>query len=83
MSSRRLKKIWLATAIVLMVVSVAGFTAALVLNAFVLDTYNAYGEVPIPGSARLRLPAGDVTVSFHTGSSAVPPGAGCRCHSSG
>lgn len=66
MSSRRLAKIWLATAIVLMVVSVAGFTAALVLNVFVLDKYNAYGEVPLPGSASLRLPAGDVTVSFHT-----------------
>jgi hypothetical protein len=66
MISRRLAKIWLATAVVLMVVSVAGFTAALVLNVFVLGKYNAYGEVPIPGSASLRLPGGDVTVSFHT-----------------
>ena len=38
----------------------------LVLNAFVLDEYDAYGEVPIPGSSSLQLPAGDVTVTFHT-----------------
>ena len=30
------------------------------LNAFVLDKYDAYGEVPIPGSSSLHLPAGDV-----------------------
>ena len=41
----------------MMVVSVAGFIATLVLNAFFLDKYNAYGEVPIPGSSRLHLPA--------------------------
>jgi hypothetical protein len=29
------------------------------------DDYKAYGEVPIPGSERLHLPAGDVVVSFH------------------
>ena len=34
------------------------------------DDYKAYGEVPIPGSSRLHLPAGDVVVSFH----AVMPG---------
>jgi hypothetical protein len=38
----------------------------LILNAFVLDDYDAYGEVPIPGSTSLHLPAGEVTVSFHT-----------------
>ena len=49
-----------------MVVSVAGFIITLVLNAFFLDKYNAYGEVPIPGSGSVHLPAGQVTVSLHT-----------------
>lgn len=66
MSSRRLAKISLAGAVVMMVVAVGGFIVTLVLNAFVLDKYNAYGEVPIPGSGNLYLPAGEVTVSLHT-----------------
>jgi hypothetical protein len=65
-SSRRIAKIALATAIVIMVGSGIGFIATLVLGAFVLDKYDAYGEVPIPGSGKLHLPAGQVTVSFHT-----------------
>jgi len=56
--------IWIS--ILTLVVSVAGFIATLILNAFVLDKYDAYGEVPIPGSSSLHLPAGEVTVSFHT-----------------
>ncbi len=39
---------------------------SLMLNAFVFDGYDAYGEVPIPGSSSLHLPDGEVTVSFHT-----------------
>lgn len=66
MSSRRVAKISLAAAIAVMVVSVGGFILALVLDAFVLDRYNAYGEVPVPGAGSLHLPAGDVTVSLHT-----------------
>lgn len=66
MRSRRLAKFSLAAAIVVMIVSVAGFVAALVLNAFFLDKYNAYGEVPVPGSGNLYLPAGEVTISLHT-----------------
>ena len=66
MNSRRLAKISLAAAIVLMVGSVIGFVVTLILNAFVLDKFNAYGEVPIPGSGTLHFPAGEVTVSFHT-----------------
>ncbi|OSC41879.1 SHOCT domain-containing protein [Mycobacterium decipiens] len=66
MSSARLAKISLAAAVVMLVVSVAGFLITLVLNAFFLDKYNAYGEVPIPGSGSLQLPAGEVTVSLHT-----------------
>jgi len=66
MTSRRLAKISLAAAVVMMVLSVGGFIVALVLNTFFLDKYNAYGEVPIPGSGNLYLPAGEVTVSLHT-----------------
>jgi putative oligomerization/nucleic acid binding protein len=66
MSSRRLAKISLAAAIVLMVLSVGGFIVTLVLNAFFLDKYNAYGEVAVPGSGSINLPAGDVTITFHT-----------------
>jgi hypothetical protein len=66
MNSRRLAKISLAAAVVMMVVSVGGFILALVLNTFFLDKYNAYGEVPIPGSGNVYLPAGEVSVSLHT-----------------
>ncbi len=38
----------------------------LVLNAFFLDDYDAYGEVPIPGSGSVHLPRGEITMSFHT-----------------
>lgn len=76
MSSRRLAKLSLAAAIAVAVVSVAGFVVALVLNAFFLDKYNAYGEVPVPGSRTLSLPAGDVTVSFHTVMIGSPNGGG-------
>ena len=53
-------------ALVATVASAVGFFAMLMLNPFVFDEYDAYGEVPIPGSSSLELPAGDVTVSFHT-----------------
>jgi hypothetical protein len=66
MSSRRLAKISLAAAIAVMIVSVGGFIVALVINAFFLNKYNTYGEVPVPGSGDLDLPAGDVTISLHT-----------------
>lgn len=56
----------LAAAVVTMIVAVAGFITTLVLNAFFLDKYNDYGEVPIPGAGSLYLPAGEVTVSLHT-----------------
>jgi hypothetical protein len=48
----------------LLVVSVVGFVASIVMDMFI-DDYKDYGEVPIPGSQRLHLPAGDVVVSFH------------------
>ncbi|MDQ2638137.1 MAG: SHOCT domain-containing protein [Actinomycetota bacterium] len=49
-----------------LLVGIAGVIATLVLNAFVLDDYDAYGEVPIPGVGEVHLPEGDVNVSFHT-----------------
>ena len=76
MSSRRLAKISLAAAIVMMVVAVGGFIVSLVLNAFFLDKYNAYGEVPIPGSGNLYLPAGEATISLHTVVIGSPNGGG-------
>jgi hypothetical protein len=76
MSSRRLAKISLAAAIVMMVVAVGGFIVALVLNAFFLDKYNAYGEVPIPGSGSLYLPTGEVAISLHTVVISGPNGGG-------
>jgi hypothetical protein len=66
MNRRSGPQILTTVAVVAMVVAVVGFIATLALNAFVFDEYDAYGEVPIPGSASVHLPAGDVTVSFHT-----------------
>ena len=60
----------------MMVVAVAGFIASLVLNAFFLDKYDAYGEVAIPGSGSLHLPAGEVTISLHTVVIGSPNGGG-------
>lgn len=57
-------------------VALVGFIATVVLNAFILDEYNAYGEVPIPGSSSLHLPAGEATVSFHTQTIGSPSGGG-------
>jgi hypothetical protein len=62
--------------ILTLVVSIVGFIVTLILNAFVLDEYDAYGEVPIPGSSSLHLPAGEVTVSFHTQVVGSPSGGG-------
>jgi hypothetical protein len=59
-----------------MVVAVPGFIATLVLNAFFLDHYDAYGEVPVPGTASLHLPRGEVTISFHTVLIGGPNGGG-------
>jgi Short C-terminal domain len=76
MSSRRLPKISLTLSILAMVVGAIGFIVLPMLNAFVLDKFNAYGEVPIPGSASLHLPAGKLSVSFHTEVISGPRGGG-------
>ena len=52
--------------IVTMIVGGIGFIVVMALNAFVLDEFDVYGEVPIPGSAQVQLPAGEVQISFHT-----------------
>ena len=66
MKSRTGPRIMTTVAVVTLVASIIGFVVTLMLNTFVFDEYDTYGEVPIPGSASLHLPAGDVTVSFHT-----------------
>ncbi len=60
--------------IVTMIVGGIGFIVVMVLNAFVLDEFDAYGEVPIPGSAQVQLPAGEVQISFHTSVTGSPSG---------
>jgi hypothetical protein len=66
MTSRTGPRILTTVAVATLVLSAVGFVVALVMNAFFLDEYDAYGEVPIPGSSSVALPAGDVTVTFHT-----------------
>ncbi len=72
MKRRSGPRIAVTGAILTLVAAVVGFIATLILNAFVLDAYDAYGEVTIPGSTSLHLPAGEVTVSFHTAVTGSP-----------
>jgi hypothetical protein len=67
-------RIAIIVAVLSIVAAGIGLIATLILNAFVLDEYDAYGEVPIPGSASLHLPAGETTVSFHTLTTGRPTG---------
>ena len=69
-------RIFILSAVLTLVVAIVGFVVTVVLNAFVLDRYDAYGEVPIPGSSSLHLPAGEATVSFHTQTVGSPSGGG-------
>jgi len=66
MRNRAGPRIAIFSAVLTLVAGGVGLIAMLILNAFVLDEYDAYGEVPVPGSTSLHLPAGEVTVSFHT-----------------
>ncbi len=66
MKSRTAPRILTFVAVLTMVAAAIGFVLVLILNAFVFDEYDAYGEIPIPGSSSLQLPAGDATVTFHT-----------------
>jgi hypothetical protein len=66
MSRRSGPRFAILSAVLTLVIGGVGLIAMLILNAFVLDEYDAYGEVSIPGSTSLHLPAGEVTVNFHT-----------------
>jgi hypothetical protein len=59
-------RIIVGLSIFVLVVSIVGFAGTLILDSFVLDDYNSYGEVPVPGESTLHLPAGEVKISFHT-----------------
>lgn len=72
---RTAPRLLLSVAVVTMVLTAIGFVLTLVLNAFVLDKYDAYGEVPIPGKASLQLPAGEATITFHATAIGYPSGA--------
>ena len=66
MSRGTAPRVLTVVAVVTLLAALVGFITTMVLNAFVLDEYDAYGEVPIPGSSSLHLPEGEVIVSFHT-----------------
>lgn len=74
---RSASKIVGIVASVVAALSIAGLVILMVVSAFVLDKYNAYGEVPIPGKSTVYLPAGEVAVNFHVltngRGTAVPP----------
>ncbi|MCW2759726.1 MAG: hypothetical protein JWO46_3472 [Nocardioidaceae bacterium] len=42
-----------------------GILASFLLNTFLFDQYDHYGQVPIPGTGTIHLPAGRATISFH------------------
>ncbi|KLO28503.1 hypothetical protein ABW16_12435 [Mycolicibacter heraklionensis] len=75
-AQRAIGRIPVVVAAGLMTIGVIGFVVALILNVFVLDRYDAYGEVPIPGTGRVHLPAGEVTVNLHTRVISSPTGGG-------
>lgn len=66
LGSRTLHRVMWMSAIGTVLTGIIGFVVVMVLNAFVLDEFDAYGEVPIPGSGEVVLPEGEVEVSFHT-----------------
>jgi hypothetical protein len=71
MAARVGPRIVVISAAMTLIAGVVGLIVTLALGAFVFDEFDAYGEVAIPGSARVALPAGEATVNFHT---AVPGG---------
>ncbi|OBB32537.1 hypothetical protein A5792_02260 [Mycolicibacterium peregrinum] len=50
--------------VIALVIGVLGIIGSVMVNAFVIADDDAYGEVPIPGSASLELPAGDVDIAY-------------------
>lgn len=80
LGSRTLQRVMWMSAVGTVLTGIIGFIVVMVLNAFVLDEFDAYGEIPIPGSGELVLPEGEVEISFHasvvggpSGSFPMPP----------
>lgn len=73
---RTAPRLFILAAVLTLVVAAVGFIVTVVLNAFVFDKYDAYGQVPVPGTSSLHLPAGEATVSFHTVTVGSPSGGG-------
>lgn len=77
MSGRGVSRVLMILFGVLAAVSIGGLITTAAIGA-TADEYGSYGEVPIPGAGRVRLPAGETIVSFHVGDSGgrglrVPP----------
>jgi Short C-terminal domain len=62
----------MSSGVFMMVIGAIGFFVTMMLNAFVLDDFDSYGEVPIPGSGQVQLPAGQAQISFHTSVTGSP-----------
>jgi hypothetical protein len=65
MKNRSGPRILTTVAVVTMVAAAIAFGFTMFSGMFSSD-YATFGEVPIPGEKSVELPAGDVTVSFHT-----------------
>lgn len=70
--AKTVSRILTISGVAMMVIGGVGFIVVMVLNAFVLDEFDAYGEVAIPGSGRVQLPAGQAQISFHTSVTGSP-----------
>ncbi|MCX2930895.1 SHOCT domain-containing protein [Mycobacterium sp. CVI_P3] len=70
--AKSVSRVLTVSGILMMLIGGIGFVTVMALNAFVLDDFDAYGEVPIPGSGQLQLPAGQAQISFHTAVTGSP-----------
>lgn len=70
--TKTVSRILTISGILMMVIGGVGFIVMMMLNAFVLDDFDAYGEVPIPGTGQVQLPAGQAQISFHTSVTGSP-----------
>ena len=64
MSKSRVQWITVGLSIVVLLVGILGMVLTSVLNSSVFGKADAYGTVPVPGSASLELPVGDVLVNY-------------------